>query len=80
MSEWTVDQTRVKGNGHSFNCLNKITATELCNILNNYEKTSVQYKDIDTKLDKVQKTVIQLQLTCGIMSEELQKLHKEVIQ
>ena len=78
MSEWKVNGTRVQGNGTSYNCLNKITAQELCNTLNKYEKTSVEYYKLDNKLDKIQKTVIQLQMTCSIMSDELKKLHGEI--
>ena len=81
MSEWKKDNSRVYGNGQSYNLTNKITATELQNTLNTYEHQIQQYKnikqqytEIEAKLDKIQKTIIQLQLTCGIMNEELQRL------
>ena len=79
MSEWKLNGTTVKGNGTSYNCINKVTAKELCTLLNRYEQTKVQYDNIDKKLDRIQKTVIQLQLTSGIMQEELRKLHEEII-
>ena len=81
MSEWKKDNSRVYGNGQSYNLTNKITATELQNTLNTYEHQIQQYKnikqqhtEIEAKLDKIQKTIIQLQLTAGIMTEELQRL------
>jgi len=77
--KWSVKGTMVKGDGHSFNCINKITANELCTILNDYERTSVQFKTIDSKLDKVQKGIISLQMSVSIISDELQKLHEEII-
>ena len=80
MSEYQVQNTRVFGNGKSFNCLNKVTANELCNLLNTYEKTSVEYHQIEDKLDKVQRTIISLQMSVSIISDELEKIHQEVIQ
>jgi len=87
MSEkWNIQGSRVYGDGKSFNLNNRITATQLQATLNQYEQTIQHYKEIQTehneieaKLDRIQKTIIQLQLTAGIMTEELQKLHKEVI-
>ena len=76
---YEIDGTRVYGNGKSFNCLNKVTAIELQGLLNDYERTSVQFRDIDGKLDKVQKSVISLQMSVSIISDELQKLHEEII-
>ena len=35
---YKTDHSRVYGNGRSYNCTNKITAIELCNLLNNYER------------------------------------------
>ena len=87
MSEkWNITGSRVHGEGQSYNCTNKITALQLQSTLNQYEKTIQHYNEIQTqnleiekKLDRIQKTIIQLQLTCGIMNEELQKLYQEVI-
>ena len=78
-NKWAVSGTRVYGKGTSYNCLNKVTAQELCNTLNTYETTSVQYKDIEDKLDRIQKTVISLQMSCSIMSDELKKLHEVIL-
>ena len=80
MSEYKIQGSRVYGNGHSYNCTNKVTANELCNLLNTYEKTSVEYHQIEDKLDKVQRTIISLQMSVSIISDELEKIHQEVIQ
>ena len=77
---YTVKGTRVKGEGWSYNLTNTKDAERLCNTLNTYHKTSVEYRTIEQKLDKITKTLIQLQLTNGIMTEELRKLHQEMIQ
>ena len=81
MSEWKIEGSRVYGEGRSFNCTNIVTAKDLQGTLNTYETTIQQYKnikqqhtEIEAKLDKIQKTIIQLQLTAGIMNEELQRL------
>ena len=79
MSEYKIQGSRVYGNGHSYNCTNKVTALELCNLLNTYEKTATEYKEIDSKLDKVQRTIISLQMSVSIISDELQKLHEEIL-
>ena len=36
-TEWQIQGSRVYGNGRSYNCTNKITAIDLCNLLNGYE-------------------------------------------
>ena len=87
MSEkYSIQGSRVYGDGKSFNLNNRITATQLQSTLNQYEttiqhykQTQQQYTEIEAKLDRIQKTIIQLQLTAGIMNEELKKLHQEVI-
>ena len=79
-STYKIQGSRVYGNGQSFNCTNKVTAQDLCNTLNQYEKCTIEYAAIEKKLDKIQKTIISLQMSCSIMTTELQKLHEEVIQ
>ena len=34
---YKIDHSRVYGNGRSYNCTNKVTAIDLCNLLNGYE-------------------------------------------
>ena len=36
--KWNIQNSRVYGDGHSFQCTNQITAQDLCCILNQYEK------------------------------------------
>lgn len=52
---WKTQGSRVycEGKG-SFNCINIITAKELCNILNNYELNTVEYSEIYTKLTTIE--------------------------
>jgi len=77
---YRIQGSRVYGNGQSFNCTNKVTAQDLCNTLNQYQKCTTEYEAIEKKLDRIQKTIISLQMSTSIMSNELQKLHEEVIQ
>ena len=58
---------------------NKKTAEQLQKTLTDYENTLQQHQETEQKLDKIQRILIQLQLTNGILTEELQTL-KEVIQ
>ena len=79
MSEWKITDNRVHGNGQSYPCTNRITAEQLHQTLTTYENTLQQHHETEQKLDKITKILIQLQLTNGILTEELQTL-KEVIQ
>ncbi len=54
-STYKTQGARVYGNGKSFNCTNIITAKELCNLLNNYEKNITEYSTINTKLTTIEK-------------------------
>ena len=58
---------------------NKQDAEHLCQTLNKLTEATQTTNETDKKLDKIQKKVIQLQLTAGIMVEELDQLHKELI-
>ena len=71
MSEqkWRVQGSRVYGEGKSFQCTNKINAIDLCNLLN----TTTSY-------DRLNKQLIQINLTLGILTEELHTLNKMVKQ
>lgn len=79
MSEWKITDNRVHGNGQSYNCQNRITAEQLQKTLTDYENIKTEHHETEQKLDKITKILIQLQLTNGILTEELQTL-KEVIQ
>ena len=58
---------------------NKQDAEHLCQTLNKLTEATQTNNDTDKKLDKIQKKIIQLQMTASIMSEELDQLHKELI-
>ena len=61
---------------YTFN--NRKTAEELNNHLNNYEKIAKQHKATEQTLDKIQKGVIQLQMSLKIAQDDLDKLKKEM--
>lgn len=52
---WKIKGSRVylEGKG-SFNCINIITAKELCNLLNDYEAKAVEHPEIYKKLDIIE--------------------------
>ena len=58
---------------------NRQDAEHLCQTLNKLTEATQTNTDTDKKLDKIQKKIIQLQLSAGIMVEELDQLHKELI-
>ena len=58
---------------------NRKTAEQLPKTLTDYENIKTEHHETEQKLDKIQRILIQLQLTQGILHEELQTL-KEVIQ
>ena len=83
--KWKITGSRVYGDGASYNCTNKVTATDLQNRLNNYEQTintletlQLQYNTIQNKLDTITKNVIQAQMTLTILQEDINKLKKEL--
>ena len=77
--KWQIQGSRVFKDGHSFNCINIITAKDLQSILNQYETTHTLNQNIDQQYDNITKQIIQIQLSIGIVNEEIQKL-KETIQ
>ena len=72
--KWRIQNTRVYGDGQSFNCTNKITAEQLYHTLTEYEKTLELTESTDTKLDNITKQVIQIQMTLNILQHDLDKL------
>lgn len=76
--KYKTEGSRVYGAGTSYNLTNKITAVELCNTLNNYETALENLKQTEDKLDKIQKSIIQIQLSLGILTDDIHKL-KEVM-
>jgi len=69
----------VKSEYGSYSFNNRKTAEELSRHLTNYETISRQHRQTEETLDKVQKQVISLQMTCSILSDELRKLHEEIL-
>lgn len=78
MSEWKIQGSRVYGYGKSYNCTNKVTATDLYNTLTIYEETVKNLNNAENKLDRIQKSIIQIQMSLSILSDDIHKL-KEVM-
>ena len=83
--QFTIQGTLVKDHiqGYSYNLLSKIDAETLYQRLqtqqeqiNTLETLQQQSHEIDEKLDKITKTIIQIQMTTSILSEELQHLQE----
>ena len=68
----------VKSEYGTYNFNNRKTAEQLNNALNNYEIISKQSKATDETLDRVQKGVIQLQMSLSIIQDDLDKIKKEL--
>ena len=77
-STYKIQGSRVYGNGLSINCTNKITAQQLQNTLNTYEKTHRLHTNLDTQFDNITKQLIQIKLSIGTLQEEVQRLEKEI--
>ena len=79
---YQTDNSRVYGQGMSINCTNKITATELCNKLNNYETTIHQLEtqiQHDKNYEKLQQYLIALQMDISNIQADLNKI-KELLE
>jgi Tfp pilus assembly protein PilO len=83
--QFTIQGTLVKDHiqGYSYNLLSKIDAETLYQRLqtqqeqiNTLETLQQQSHEIEQKLDKITKTIIQIQMTTSILSEELQHLQE----
>ena len=73
---YKIEGSRVYGQGQSYNCTNRITAEQLCQTLNQYYNT----QEVIQQYDKINKQLIQINLTLGILTEELHTLNKMVKQ
>ena len=80
MSEqpYRVQGSSVYGNGHRYNLTNNVTAVELCNTLNNLTEIQNTSSNIDNKLDKITRQIIQMKLSINTLDEEVKTL-KELI-
>ena len=79
--EWLRTGARVysKGQGHSYSCTNIATAKTLHQTLTTYENITRLNKNIEEQYDRIIKQIIQIQLSLGILSEDISKL-KEVVE
>ena len=71
-------QYLVKSTHGSYKFNNRKTAENLNQVLNNYEIINNQYKKTEQTLDKVTKTIIQLQMSLTILQDDLDKIKKEL--
>ena len=66
----------VYGNGKRFNVTNNVTAVELCNTLNNLTEIQNTSTNIDKKLDKITRQIIQMKLSINTLDEEVKTLNE----
>ena len=80
MTEWLRNGARVysKGEGKSYNCTNIATAKTLHETLTNYEKTYTLNRNIEEQYDRITKQIIQLKLSIGTLTEEINTLHEAI--
>ena len=69
----------VKSEHGSYSFNNRKTAEKLNKQLTQYETITQQHQQTQQPLHKVQKQIIQLQMTCNILTAELQKLHEDIL-
>ena len=82
MSEqiWKTKGSRVYGDGQSYNCINVVTAERLCNTLNKYYTTHEIINQTSEHYEKLNKQLVQINMTLGILTEELHTLNQMVKQ
>ena len=80
MTEWLRNGARVysKGEGKSYNCTNIATAKQLHQTLTNYEKITILNRNIEQQYDRITKQIIQLKLSIGTLTEEINTLHETI--
>ena len=71
---YKVKGSSVYGAGHRYNLTNNVTAVELCNTLNNLTEIQNTNTNIDNKLDKITKQIIQMKLSINTLDEEVKTL------
>ena len=80
MRKYKVKVSRVYGNGYSYNLTNQHDAERLCQTLNTYEKTVQLHKNIDEQFDRIQKQLIQTNLSLNILKDDMEKLTTQLQQ
>ena len=78
MNKWKIQGSRVYGNGQSYNCHNRVTAIQLQNTLNNYEKNYQTSMQTTEQYDKITKQLIQIEMSMKILEHEIQTLQQLV--
>ena len=78
MIEWKIQGSRVYGNGQSYNCTNRVTAEQLHNTLNNYEKTVQLHTNLEQQFDNITRQLIQTNLSLNILKDDMERLTKEL--
>ena len=77
--KYTVNKRGIYYSVGRYRLDNRQDAEHLANTLNQLTEATNTSTDTDQKLDKIQKKVIQLQMSIHIISEELEQLHKELL-
>jgi arsenate reductase-like glutaredoxin family protein len=82
MSEqpYKVQGSRVYGEGQSYNCVNIVTAEQLCSTLNKYYSTKELINNTSTQYDKLNKQLIQINMTLKVLEDEINTLSELVKQ
>ena len=82
MSEqpYKVQGSRVYGEGQSYNCINIVTAEQLCSTLNKYYSTKELINNTSTQYDKLNKQLIQINMTLKVLEDEINTLSELVKQ
>jgi hypothetical protein len=77
---YRVQGSRVFGEGQSYNCLNHVTAENLCQTLNKYYVTKELINETTNQYDKLNKQLVQINMTLHILEEEITTLTELVKQ
>ena len=78
--KYTVTKRSIYYNVGRYRLDNKADAEHLAETLNTLTQNQTTNTETDKTLDMVQKKVIQLQMSVAIIAEELEALHRELIQ
>ena len=75
---YKVDNSRVYGEGWSYNLTNQKDAIKLCETLNQYEKTVQLHRNLDKQFDNITRQLIQTNLSLNILKDDMERLTKEL--
>jgi hypothetical protein len=77
---YRIKGTRVYGEGQSYNCVNIVTAEQLCSTLNKYYVTKELINETTNQYDKLNRQLVQINMTLKILEDEIQGLTELVKQ